>query len=54
MKRLILTLILFKIPQTGAVGILVNAETIEVKLAVKGYVKELSFQESAINASQKN
>jgi len=41
-----------KYSQTGAVGILVNAEKIEVKLAVKGYVKEL-FQESAINASQK-
>ncbi|MBH0002826.1 MULTISPECIES: helix-turn-helix transcriptional regulator [Pseudoalteromonas] len=38
--------------QTGAVGILVNAELIDVKLTVKGYAKEL-FQESVINVSQK-
>ena len=33
-------------------GVLVNAEVIDVKLEVKGYVKDL-FQESAINESQK-
>lgn len=41
-----------KYAQTGAVGVLVNAEVIDVKLEVKGYVKDL-FQESAINESQK-
>lgn len=40
-----------KYSQTGAVGVLVNTEVIDVKLKVKGYAKDL-FQESVLNDSQ--